>query len=98
MPSDKRLTCCSGEDYKEIPNDQKVEEIETYPLLLAAIREAIGDMELSIAVPGREVDMIAYTAEKVPEIDAIVDHINVSSPPMYTPSPGKTASLTGSRS
>lgn len=37
-------------------------------------------MELSIAVPGREGDMIAYTAETVPEIDALVDHVNVSSP------------------
>ena len=67
-----------GEDYKQIPNDQKVQEIDNYPLFLSEIKAAIGDKELSIAVPGREGDMIAFTAEKVPEIDSIVDHVNVS--------------------
>lgn len=66
-----------GEDYKQIPNDQKVQEIDNFPLFLAEIKAAIGDRELSIAVPGKEGDMIAFTAEKVPEINAIVDHVNV---------------------
>ena len=70
-----------GEDYREIPNDQKVGEIDQFPLLLKAIKEAIGDRELSIAVPGKEGDMIAFTAEKVPEIDAVVDHVNVREHP-----------------
>lgn len=66
-----------GEDYKQIPNDQKVQEIENYPLFLAEIKAAIGDRELSIAVPGKEGDMIAFTAAKVSEINAVVDHVNV---------------------
>lgn len=68
----------NGEDYKTTPNDQKVSEIETYPLLLAEIKASIGKRELSIAVPGRAVDMIAFTAKQVPTIDKTVDFINVS--------------------
>lgn len=71
----------NGEDYKSIPNDQKVGEIDSYPLLLAEIKAAIGDKELSIAVPGKEGDMIAFTAEKVPSINEAVDFVNVSEPP-----------------
>ncbi|KHO00703.1 chitinase 18-11 [Metarhizium album ARSEF 1941] len=67
----------NGQDYKQIPNDQKVSEIETYPLLLEEIKAAIGDKELSIAVPGKEGDMIAFTAKQVPRIDKAVDFINV---------------------
>lgn len=70
----------NGEDYKEIPNDQKVQEIENFPKLLQEIKTAIGDKELSIAVPGKEGDMIAFTAEQVPKINEIVDHVNVSIP------------------
>lgn len=70
----------NGEDWKQIPNDQKVQEIEQFPLLLQEIKAAIGDRSLSIAVPGREVDMIAYTAEKVPLINEAVDFVNVSDP------------------
>ena len=68
----------NGQDYGQIPNEQKVSEIETYPLLLVEIKAAIGKRELSIAVPGREADMIAFTAEQVPKIDKTVDSINVS--------------------
>lgn len=68
----------NGEDYKQIPNDQKVQEIENFPKLLQEIKTAIGDKELSIAVPGKEGDMIAFTAEQVPKINEIVDHVNVS--------------------
>lgn len=66
-------------DYKQVANADLVSEIETYPLLLAAIKAAIGSKELSIAVPGLERDMIAYTADKVPDIDAAVDYVNVMS-------------------
>ncbi|KAL1885342.1 hypothetical protein Cpir12675_006988, partial [Ceratocystis pirilliformis] len=37
----------NGEDYKQVPSD--LSEIEAYPLLLAEIKNAIGDKELSIA-------------------------------------------------
>ncbi|OAA75445.1 chitinase 18-11 [Akanthomyces lecanii RCEF 1005] len=67
----------NGEDYKQNPNSGKVAEIETYPLLLNEIKAAIGDKELSIAVPGKEGDMIAFTAAQVPKIAAAVDFVNV---------------------
>ncbi|KAJ6444743.1 chitinase 18-11 [Purpureocillium lavendulum] len=67
----------NGQDYKQIPNDQKKGEIEAYPLLLAEIKAAIGDKELSIAIPGKQIDMIAFSAEQVPKIDKAVDFINV---------------------
>ncbi|KAH0594909.1 hypothetical protein MHUMG1_07206 [Metarhizium humberi] len=67
----------NGQDYKQTPNDKKVSEIETYALLLQEIKAAIGEKELSIAVPGREGDMIAFTAEQVPKIDKAVDFVNV---------------------
>lgn len=67
----------NGYDYKQVPNSDITSEIETYPLLLQAIKSAIGTKELSIAVPGLERDMIAYTAETVPTIDAAVDFVNV---------------------
>ncbi|TWU73577.1 hypothetical protein ED733_004655 [Metarhizium rileyi] len=69
----------NGEDYKKIPNDKKVAEIGTYPLLLQEIKTAIGSKELSIAVPARENDMMAFTAAQVPKINKIVDFINVMS-------------------
>ncbi|KAI0397085.1 glycoside hydrolase family 18 protein [Xylariaceae sp. FL0594] len=67
----------NGEDYITSPNSEKLDEIENYPLFLQAIKDAIGDKELSIAVPGREGDMIAFTADKVPNITKIVDFVNV---------------------
>ncbi|KAM3513572.1 hypothetical protein MY11210_002767 [Beauveria gryllotalpidicola] len=67
----------NGEDYKKNTNDGKVSEIETYPQLLQEVKAAIGNKELSIAVPGKEGDMIAYTKEKVPEIMKAVDFVNV---------------------
>lgn len=64
-----------------VKNEDKVSEIETYPLLLEAVRDAIGPSKLlTIAVPGKEVDMIAYTAETVPRIAAACDFFNVSVP------------------
>ncbi|KAI0405181.1 family 18 glycoside hydrolase [Xylaria palmicola] len=67
----------NGEDYKRNPNLNKIDEIDNYPLLLQAIKDEIGDKELSIAVPGREVDFIAFTPEKVPAISKAVDIITV---------------------
>lgn len=62
-----------------MPNDKKMGEIEAFPLLLADIRAAIGNAtELSIAVPGKKKDMIAFTAEQMPKIVASVDFVNVS--------------------
>ncbi|KAI1753228.1 glycoside hydrolase family 18 protein [Xylaria castorea] len=66
----------NGDDYKTNPNSGKVDEIDGYPLLLRAIKDAIGDKELSIAVPGLERDFIAFTAEKVPAINDAVDVVN----------------------
>lgn len=67
----------NGADYKQNPNSGKTAEIENFPLLLAAIKSAIGDKELSIAVPGLERDMIAYTAEQAPAIWEAVDFVNI---------------------
>ncbi|KAJ5422198.1 Glycoside hydrolase superfamily [Penicillium cf. griseofulvum] len=69
----------NGQDYKDIPNSKKVAEIETYPLFLEAIRKAIGNKILSIAVPGRKQDFIAFTKEQGPKIFKSVDIINVMS-------------------
>ncbi|KAI1825584.1 glycoside hydrolase family 18 protein [Xylaria intraflava] len=67
----------NGDDYKTNPNSGKVGEIDSYPLLLQAVKGAIGDKELSIAVPGLERDFIAFTPEKVPAINDAVDVVNV---------------------
>ncbi|KAH6608800.1 glycoside hydrolase family 18 protein [Trichoderma cornu-damae] len=67
----------NGQDYKQMPNSEKVWEIDAFPLLLQEIKSAIGDIELSVAAPGRVEDMMAYTAENVAKINTIVDHVNV---------------------
>ncbi|POS72437.1 glycosyl hydrolase family 18 [Diaporthe helianthi] len=67
----------NGYDYKQVPNSDLVGEIETFPQLLASIKQAVGGRELSIAVPGLERDMIAFTPESVPLIDSAVDVVNV---------------------
>ncbi|KAK8089376.1 carbohydrate-binding module family 18 protein [Apiospora hydei] len=67
----------NGADYKQIPNSNKVDEITTYPLLLQEIKDAIKPRALSIAVPGKAVDMIAYTPEHTSAIFAAVDMVNV---------------------
>ncbi|KAJ5594344.1 uncharacterized protein N7459_000552 [Penicillium hispanicum] len=69
----------NGQDYKQVPNSDKVSEIETYPEFLAAVRKAIGNKTLSIAVPGRKQDMIAFTKETGPKIWKSVDMVNVMS-------------------
>ncbi|CAK7233166.1 hypothetical protein SCUCBS95973_008502 [Sporothrix curviconia] len=68
----------NGEDYREVPNAEKAWEITAYPLLLAAIREALGpDKILSAAVPGKPEDMLAFTPDTVPDIMRSVDFLNV---------------------
>jgi chitinase len=67
----------NGDDYKINPNSGKTDEITNYALLLKEIKTAIGDKELSIAVPGLERDMIAFTSEQVPLINAAVDVVQV---------------------
>ncbi|KAL5334821.1 glycoside hydrolase superfamily [Aspergillus crustosus] len=70
----------NGEDYKKIPNEQKVSEIETFPLFLEALRKAVGNEKIiSIATPGKKGDMIAYTMEQGPKIWPSVDFVNVMS-------------------
>ncbi|KAL2831143.1 glycoside hydrolase superfamily [Aspergillus cavernicola] len=70
----------NGENYKKVPNSEKVSEIETYPLFLEALRKAMGKEKIiSIATPGKRGDMIAYTAEQGPKIWPSVDIINVMS-------------------
>lgn len=69
----------NGADYKEVPNSSKIAEIEAFPKFLAAIRKAIGkDKLLSIAVPGKKIDMIAYTKETASKIWPSIDYVNVS--------------------
>jgi chitinase len=70
----------NGADYKTVLNSERTSEIITFPLLLTSIRSAIGpDKILAIAVPAKKGDMIAYTAETAPAIEAAVDHINIMS-------------------
>lgn len=67
----------NGADWKQVPNSARAFEIAAFPPFLSKIKAAIGEKELSIAVPGRRVDMIAFTAEQTPKINEIVDHVNV---------------------
>ncbi|KAI0599113.1 glycoside hydrolase superfamily [Biscogniauxia sp. FL1348] len=68
----------NGEDYRQVPNSEKAWEITAYPLLLAEIRAALGPGKLmSAAVPGLVRDMLAFTAETVPQIMASLDFLNV---------------------
>ena len=69
----------NGQDYKLVPNSNKTTEVANYPLLLQAIKTAIGGKELSIAVPGLKRDMMAYCNSSVPRINTIVDFVNVMS-------------------
>ncbi|RKK26411.1 hypothetical protein BFJ67_g16672 [Fusarium oxysporum f. sp. cepae] len=70
----------NGQDYKQVPNCKKRNEIKAFPLLLKEIKKYIRTKELSIAVPGLERDMIAYTSAETPRINESVDFINVHSP------------------
>jgi chitinase len=70
----------NGADYKQVPNSQKTDEVNTFPLLIQAIRDAIGqDKVLSVAVPGLKRDMIGYTAKSGPAVFDTVDMVNIMS-------------------
>ncbi|PCH04132.1 Glycoside hydrolase, superfamily [Penicillium occitanis (nom. inval.)] len=70
----------NGADYKTVPNSQRADEVTTFPLLIQAIREAIGnDKILSIATPGLKRDMIGYTADNGPTVFDTVDMVNIMS-------------------
>ncbi|KKY17169.1 putative glycosyl family [Diplodia seriata] len=68
----------NGADYKQVPNADKVWEIDAFPLLLKATRAAIGsDKLLSIAVPGLARDMFAFTADTMAQIVPLVDWFGI---------------------
>lgn len=70
----------NGQDYRQTPNSAKVPEIDNYPLFLKAIRDAIGPNKLlSIAVPGKLEDFIAFTPANGPKIWPSVDMVNIMS-------------------
>lgn len=71
----------NGDGDMKIPNSEKVSEIESFSLLLEEIRAAIGPSKiLSIAVPGKDVDQIAFTPKQASKIWESVDFVNVSEP------------------
>ncbi|KAF4437880.1 extracellular chitinase [Fusarium acutatum] len=66
------------DDYKQIPNSEREWEINAFVSLLHELRAAIGpDRLLSAAVPGKEVDLIAFTSTTVPKIMKEVDFLNI---------------------
>ncbi|KLO92308.1 extracellular chitinase [Fusarium fujikuroi] len=66
------------DDYKQIPNSQREWEINAFVSLLQELRAAIGpDRLLSAAVPGKEVDLMAFTPTTVPKIMKEVDFLNI---------------------
>ncbi|KAJ4246630.1 hypothetical protein NW762_013573 [Fusarium torreyae] len=66
------------DDYKEIPNSEREWEIEAFVSLLQELRAALGPNKvLSAAVPGKEVDLMAFTSDTVPRIMKEVDFLNV---------------------
>ncbi|PHH71539.1 hypothetical protein CDD80_5215 [Ophiocordyceps camponoti-rufipedis] len=68
------------DDYKLIPNREREWEVEAFILLLRELRAAIGPtVTMSIAVPGSERDLLAFTPATLPRIAELVDFINVMS-------------------
>ncbi|KAI5295735.1 hypothetical protein KEM52_000392 [Ascosphaera acerosa] len=71
-----------GADYK-IHNDpsERQQEVRNYPLFLKALQESLSktSKKLSIAVPGKKEDMLAYTAETARDIFGAVDYVNIMS-------------------
>ncbi|KAJ4210759.1 hypothetical protein NW759_013063 [Fusarium solani] len=66
------------DDYKLIPNSKREWEIEAFVSLLLHLRAALGpDKLLSAAVPGKEVDLMAFTSDTVPRIMKEVDFLSV---------------------
>lgn len=70
----------NGADYKQVPNSEKTDEVNTFPQLIQAVRDAIGeDKILSIATPGLQRDMLGYTEENAASIFDPVDMVNIMS-------------------
>ncbi|KAI9727402.1 MAG: Chitinase-3-like protein 2 [Cirrosporium novae-zelandiae] len=68
----------NGADYKTVSNADKVSEITTFPLLMKEIRNAIGwNKLLTVATPGLERDMIAFTNTTMPKIVPLIDFMNI---------------------
>ncbi|KAK7190239.1 hypothetical protein DPSP01_006773 [Paraphaeosphaeria sporulosa] len=68
----------NGDDYKRSPNSAHTWELTSYPLLLSALRTALGPSKLiSAAVPGLPRDMLAFTSAHIPSIMASVDFLNI---------------------
>ncbi|KAM6522702.1 hypothetical protein FALCPG4_012329 [Fusarium falciforme] len=66
------------DDYKLVPNSKREWEIEAFVSLLQHLRAALGpDKLLSAAVPGKEVDLMAFTSDTVPRIMKEVDFLSV---------------------
>lgn len=79
-----------------MPNAEREWEIEAFVLLLQDLRAAIGpEKTLSIAVPGLERDLIAFTASTLPRIVAQVDFINVMTYDMMNRRDGAVAHHSG---
>ncbi|KAF4967376.1 hypothetical protein FSARC_5055, partial [Fusarium sarcochroum] len=84
----------NGQDYRQVPNSRKTSQAKAFPKLLREIKKFIGDRELSIAVPGLERDMVAYTTSEVPHINESVDFVNVDSQSYHAILNVETMSLT----
>ncbi|KAI5299158.1 hypothetical protein KEM56_003473 [Ascosphaera pollenicola] len=69
-----------GANYKthDDPNELK-QEITNFPLFLHALRKSIKDKKLSIAVPGKAEDMLAYNKQTAKSIFDEVDYVNIMS-------------------
>ncbi|CAG9953069.1 unnamed protein product [Clonostachys rosea f. rosea IK726] len=66
------------DDYKEIPNSEREWEIEAFVALLQQLRAVLGKNKLlTIATPGKEIDLMAFTTTTLPRIVRAVDFINV---------------------
>ncbi|KAK7424001.1 hypothetical protein QQZ08_008825 [Neonectria magnoliae] len=66
------------DDYKLIPNSERVWEIEAFVSLIEELRDALSEGKLlSIAVPGKEIDLISFTPSTVPRIIKQADFLNI---------------------
>ncbi|PFH62664.1 hypothetical protein XA68_12535 [Ophiocordyceps unilateralis] len=84
------------DDYILVPNLDREWEIEAFVLLLQELRAAIGPaMTLSVAVPGMERDLMAFTAATLPSIVELVDFINVMTYDLMTRRDGVVAHHSG---
>ncbi|KAI1408810.1 glycoside hydrolase family 18 protein [Hypoxylon sp. FL1857] len=81
----------NGADYKQSPNSNKTAEIEAFPHLLQAIKDAIAPKQLSIAAPAMQRDMIAYIESEAPQIFAAVDMVNLMTYDMMNRRDAQTA-------